>query len=159
MGRRAAAIALMAIVISLATVIVIPQTPPSFIETGLPGPAFSGVVPAPDGRFYGLTYEGGTSDQGTLYSVDATLLAVVVHVNFNGTNGAVPYDELTYDAASGKFYGTTSAGGASNLGTIFSYVPGANAVTTLRDNFGSGFLSPRGPLVVKIGRASCRERV
>jgi uncharacterized repeat protein (TIGR03803 family) len=81
---------------------------PPFVEKGLPGSAFAGVVSAPDGRLYGLTYSGGTSDKGTLYSVDTTLTAVVLHVNFNGGNGAVPYDELTYDAASGKFYGTTS---------------------------------------------------
>lgn len=122
-----------------------------FIETSLPGSAFAGVVPGPDGRFYGLTYDGGTSNMGTLYSVDAGMLSAVVHVNFNGANGKIPYDELTYDAASGKFYGVTSSGGASGVGTVFSYVPGATTVTTLNGTFGSGYFSPQGPLVVTGG--------
>jgi uncharacterized repeat protein (TIGR03803 family) len=135
----------------LTSSIVRAQADPPFVEIGLPGPAFSGVVPAPNGRLYGLTYEGGTSNKGTLYSVDTSLSAVVVHVNFDGTNGAVPYDELTYDAASAKFYGTTDRGGVNNLGTIFSYIPGANAVTTLKDDFGFASGAPRGPLVVSGG--------
>lgn len=127
------------------------QSEPPFTEKVLPGSAWSGVVPAPDGRLYGLTYDGGTSDKGTLYSVDSTLSGVVVHVNFNGANGAVPYDELTFDAASGKFYGATSAGGASDLGTIFSYIPGASSVTTLKDDFDGSLYEPRAPFVVSDG--------
>lgn len=127
------------------------QTEPPFTEKVLPGSAFAGVVPAPDGRLYGLTYDGGTSSQGTLYSVDPTLSGVVVHVNFNGANGAIPYDELTFDAASGKFYGATSSGGASDLGTIFSYVPGASSVTTLKSDFDSSLYEPRAPFVVLNG--------
>jgi uncharacterized repeat protein (TIGR03803 family) len=134
-----------------ASSIVRAQTEQPFIEIGLPGPAFSGVVPAPDGRLYGLTYEGGTSNKGTLYSVDTSLTAVVVHVNFDGTNGSIPYDELTYDAATAKFYGTTDRGGVNDLGTIFSYIPGANAVTTLKEDFGFASGAPRGPLVVSGG--------
>jgi uncharacterized repeat protein (TIGR03803 family) len=135
----------------LASSIVRAQAEPPFTEIGLPGPAFSGVVPAPDGRLYGVTYEGGTSNKGTLYSVDTALSVVVVHVNFNGTNGAIPYDEMTYDAASARFYGTTDRGGVENRGTIFSYIPGANAVTTLREIVGFGNSSARGPLVVSGG--------
>lgn len=73
-----------------------------------------------------------------------------VHVVFNGANGAIPYDEMTYDAGSGRFYGTTERGGVNNQGTIFSYVLGASMVTTLRENF-SGHFGVRGPLVVSGG--------
>src|SRR6187431_2828898 len=93
-------------------------------EQGLPGNAWSGVVPAPNGRLYGLTYEEIGSNMGTLYSVDAALSSPpVVHVTFTGPNGAIPYDEMTYDAASGRFYGVTSGGGAGDLGTIFAFDP------------------------------------
>ena len=143
-------VAVAAIVFSSASAISHAQTPP-FIETGLPGSAFAGVVPGPDGRFYGVTYDGGTSSMGTLYSVDSGMMANVVHVNFNGTNGKIPYDELTYDPASGKFYGVTSSGGPNNRGTIFSYVPGANSVTTLKDDFTFGYSQPQGPLVISDG--------
>ena len=118
--RTSMVVALAAIVFSLATAISYAQ----IVETGLPGSAFAGVVPAPNGRFYGLTYDGGSSNMGTLYSVDAGMTSpAVVHVNFNGTNGKTPYDELTWDAVTGKFYGTTSSGGLTGRGTIFSYVP------------------------------------
>jgi uncharacterized repeat protein (TIGR03803 family) len=106
--------------VPLASSIVRAQSEP-FNEAALPGNAFAGVVPAPNGRLYGLTYTGGTSNKGTLYSVDTTVAAAIVHVNFNGVNGATPYDELTYHGASAKFYGTTSSGGAGNIGTIFSF--------------------------------------
>ena len=136
----------------LTSSIVRAQADPPFVETGLPGPAFSGVVPAPNGRLYGVTYEGGTSNKGTLYSVDTALSSgPVVHVNFNGTNGAIPYDELSYDATSARFYGTTDRGGVEDRGTIFSYIPGANAVTTLKEIVGFGTFGPRGPLVVSGG--------
>ena len=123
----------------------------AYADAGLPGSAFSGVVPAPNGRLYGLTYDGGTSNQGTLYSVDAALMAVTVHVNFNGTNGAVPYDELTYDTASAKFYGAASRGGTGNLGTIFSFDPVTNDLTTLKSDFDASIYEPRGPFVVSGG--------
>ena len=126
------------------------QTPPPFIETALPGNAFAGVVPAPNGRLYGLTYTGGTSNKGTLYSVDTAMSSVVVHVNFIGSNGAVPFDELTYHVASAKFYGTTSSGGAGNIGTIFSFDPTTNSLATLKEDF-LGYTQPQGPLVVSGG--------
>ena len=107
-----------AVMIAVATAIFLSTSAISYAqtETGLPGSAFAGVVPAPNGRFYGVTYDGGTSNMGTLYSVDAGITSpAVVHVNFNGTNGRVPFDELTYDPATAKFYGVTSAGGAFTI--------------------------------------------
>ncbi len=127
------------------------QAEPPFIEKGLPGSAFAGVVPAPNGRLYGLTYSGGTFDKGTLYSVDSALSSVVIHHHFNGANGAVPYDELTYDAASAKFYGTTSGGGGGNLGTIFSFDPATSTLVTLKSDFDVNNYHPQGPLVVSGG--------
>ena len=109
------------------------------VERLLPSNAFAGLTPGPDGRLYGVTYEGGTSDKGTLYSVDTALTSVVIHVNFGGaTNGAVPYDELIWHQPSGKFYGTATDEGPLDVGTIFSYVPGASSVTVLRSDFGIG---------------------
>src|SRR5215212_6078874 len=121
----------------------------AFIERGLPGNSFAGLVPAPNGRLYGVNYEERGVNKGTLYSVDATLSAPpAVHVTFTGPNGATPYDELTYDAASGRFYGGTFAGGTTGLGTIFAFDPTTNVLTTLKDDFDSSIYEPRGPLVV-----------
>ena len=110
-------------------------------ERLLPGNAFAGLTPGPDGRLYGVTYGsfGTQSDKGKLYSVDPSLSGVVTHINFGGaTNGAVPYDELVWDQVTGKFYGTATREGPLNRGTIFSYVPGATTVTVLRSDFGIG---------------------
>jgi uncharacterized repeat protein (TIGR03803 family) len=127
------------------------QLPPS-VERGLPGNAFSGVVPAANGRLYGVTYEEGGVNMGTLYSVDAALSSPpLVHVVFTGPNGAIPYDELTYDSESGRFYGATSEGGAGNLGTIFAFDPTTNVLTTLKDDFDTSLSEPRGPFVVSGG--------
>jgi uncharacterized repeat protein (TIGR03803 family) len=140
----------LAALLNMSATIGFTQSPPPFVEAGLPGNAFAGVVPAPNGRLYGVTYVGGTSNLGTLYSVDAALSAVVVHVNFSGSNGKVPYDELTYDATSAKFYGTTSSGGSGNIGTIFSFDPTTNALVTLKDDF-LGYYQPQGPFVISGG--------
>ena len=115
-------------------------------EKSLPGNAFSGLTPGPDGRLYGVTYGTNvTSERGKLYSVDPALSSVVTHVVFNGAgNGDVPYDELVWDQATGKFYGTATREGPLNRGTVFSYVPGSATVTVLRSDFGIGnFGTPR----------------
>ena len=103
-------------------------------EKHLPGSTLAGVTPGPDGRLYGVTYGiSGTNTRGSIYSVDAAVGAVVTHYNFpGGVTGGSPSDEMTFDPGSGKFYGTTLEGGAGLPGTIFSYVPGANSIVTVR---------------------------
>ena len=108
------------------------------IERPIPGNTLAGLTPGPDGRYYGVTYEGGTATFGVLYSVDAALGGVVTHVNFDGAGtGAIPYDELVWDPATGKFYGTTTDRGPLGRGTIFSYTPGTGFVAVLRSDFGT----------------------
>jgi uncharacterized repeat protein (TIGR03803 family) len=45
-------------------------------------------------------------------------------------DGAAPQSDLIMDS-SGNFYGTTSQGGASNVGTVFKIAAGSHTVTTL----------------------------
>jgi len=40
----------------------------AFVDAALPGSVFAGVVPAPDGLLYGLTYDGGANGAGAIYS-------------------------------------------------------------------------------------------
>ena len=60
----------------------------------------------------------------------ATGLILKTLQTFYGTNGALPYAGLTLDTNSGIFYGTTSAGGAHNQGTVFALTP-SGMMTTL----------------------------
>ncbi|MGO8677401.1 MAG: choice-of-anchor tandem repeat GloVer-containing protein [Limisphaerales bacterium] len=61
-------------------------------------------------------------------SASLTLTALV---NFYGTNGAQPYAGLLLDTNTGILYGTTSAGGAHNQGTVFSLNPTSQAFSLL----------------------------
>jgi uncharacterized repeat protein (TIGR03803 family) len=71
--------------------------------------------------------------------------------SFNGTNGANPMGALL-QTAGGSFYGTTSAGGANNLGTVFK-IDSGGTLTTLY-SFGSSTTdgsTPKGSLVQLTG--------
>jgi uncharacterized repeat protein (TIGR03803 family) len=67
---------------------------------------------------YGTTINGGnSSDDGTVFKIDPkTGVETVVHA-FSGSDGAHPFGNLYIKK--GKIYGTTVAGGASNLGVVF----------------------------------------
>jgi uncharacterized repeat protein (TIGR03803 family) len=100
---------------------------------------FGELVIGSDGNFYGTTETGGASDNGTVFQMTpAGALATLVEFTGNGaTNkGANSQAGLTR-ASDGSFYGTTNAGGASNLGTIFTMTP-AGALTTLVEFTGNG---------------------
>jgi uncharacterized repeat protein (TIGR03803 family) len=80
---------------------------------------YAGLVQASDGSFYGSTYEGGTNGCGTLFRLTTNGTLTTVHLFTGANDGANPYAGLIL-ASDGAFYGTTSAGGASGLGTIFT---------------------------------------
>ena len=77
------------------------------------------LMQARDGNFYGATARGGADGgYGTIFRMTADG-ALTSLFSFNRTNGASPYFDPLLEAADGSFYGTTTAGGASNRGTIF----------------------------------------
>ena len=86
-----------------------------------------------DGKLYGMTTEGGSSNKGVLYTYDPTNCEYEVKLEFDGSNGATPYGGLTFVASNGKLYGMTELGGANNLGVIFEYNPITEAYTKLLD--------------------------
>jgi len=119
----------------------------AFVDAALPGSAFAGVVPAPDGLLYGLTYDGGANGDGAIYSYDPATKTVDTLYSFNSVaDGDTPYDTLMFDGVSGKFYGTASDGGPGGVGTLFTYVPGANSISVIRSTF-DGYYAPGGPIV------------
>jgi uncharacterized repeat protein (TIGR03803 family) len=83
-----------------------------------------------DGFFYGTTDSGGSSDWGTLFSFNPTGNVLTSLASFDGNNGIGPLDSLTL-GTDGFFYGTTDSGGSSDWGTLFSFNPTGNVLTSL----------------------------
>jgi len=84
------------------------------------------------GNLYGTTTMGGAyknscgANCGTVFQLTpaagGTWTEKVLHSFGKGKDGASPYAGLILDAA-GNLYGTTSAGGADNSGTVFEITP------------------------------------
>ena len=75
-----------------------------------------------DGALYGTTYGGGTADNfGTVFKLNKDGSSFAVLRRFTGqpgNDGAVPQGALT-EGSDGALYGTTSAGGSADDGTVF----------------------------------------
>lgn len=83
-------------------------------------PQHTKLLQAANGKLYGLTNTGGTSNTGVLFEYDITNNLYIKKVDFTGTNGASPRGALM-EANNGKLYGMTSAGGTNGVGVIFEY--------------------------------------
>jgi uncharacterized repeat protein (TIGR03803 family) len=83
---------------------------------------YGGLLQASDGHFYGTTTFGGANSSGVIFKL-ATTGKLTTLYNFcsqtNCTDGSFPHAALT-QAAAGRFYGTTGAGGDADSGTVFS---------------------------------------
>jgi len=77
----------------------------------------SGLVQAPDGNFYGTTFTGGATTNGTVFQVTPAG-AVKNLVSLDRTNGANPRDTLIL-GHDGYLYGTAYSGGTNSFGTLF----------------------------------------
>ena len=75
------------------------------------------------GTLFGTTQLGGTSDAGTVFSVNPSSGAESALYSFqkNGTDGTDPYTSLT--RLGHALYGTTTGGGTQNEGTVFKIKP------------------------------------
>ena len=91
------------------------------------------LIQATDGNFYGTTFEGGASDNGTVFRITPSGMLTTLH-SFDISDGAFPEAGLV-QATDGNFYGVTGAGGYYIRGTIFRITP-SGTLTTLY-SFGS----------------------
>ena len=78
------------------------------------------LLVASDGTLYGSTFF--SSAGGTLFKLDALGTSTTLHNFSRGEGGASPVAHVT-EGNDGRLYGTTSAGGSSDLGTVFTIEP------------------------------------
>jgi uncharacterized repeat protein (TIGR03803 family) len=67
---------------------------------------------------FGTASSGGAFGYGVVFKINALDQEIVLHAFTGGTDGANPQGSLVRDKA-GNLYGTTTAGGASGVGTVF----------------------------------------
>ena len=103
----------------------------------------SPVIQGSDGDLYGTTFAGGAQGFGTVYQVNTSGGVTVLH-NFCSQNGCAdgsfPVGGLV-QGNDGNFYGTTSQGGAHNVGTVFVISAGGsfNVLHSFAVSGGEGF--------------------
>lgn len=90
---------------------------------------YAALCIGPDERLYGTNRSGGSHRMGTIYAIDATGAATLVHA-FAGSDGAYPMTGLTL-ASDGFLYGVTTGGGEFGNGVLYRVAPDG-AFTMLR---------------------------
>ncbi|MEO8765344.1 MAG: choice-of-anchor tandem repeat GloVer-containing protein [Ginsengibacter sp.] len=104
-----------------------------FSNGGHPG---GNLLQASDGKLYGMTYDGGSSQFGVVFAFDPatsnyTNLKDFEYNDTNLINGAYPFGSLI-QARNGNLYGMTPDGGEGS-GVLFSIDPSTSAFTKFRD--------------------------
>ena len=122
-----------------------------YIGNNNTGSVPSELIKAIDGKFYGVTADGGSNGNGVIYSFDPGSAGFNRLFDFDGTNGSNPNSAMTL-ASNGIAYGTTFYGGANDYGVIFSYDPSSNSYKKLFDFNGSNGKHPAGTLVQTNGK-------
>ncbi|MGB6675309.1 MAG: choice-of-anchor tandem repeat GloVer-containing protein, partial [Terriglobales bacterium] len=83
---------------------------------------YAGLVRATDGNLYGTTRFGGANNSGAVFKINPEGKLTTLYSFCSQTNcadGEFP-QAAPVQATNGKFYGTTSGGGANMSGTVFS---------------------------------------
>lgn len=95
------------------------------------------LVQGTNGYLFGTTAAGGANGSGVIFRLSATGVFSNIH-SFAGSDGAEPLTGLAWftTVSNSVLLGTTYAGGASNLGTLFQISP-TGVFTTLHSFAGS----------------------
>jgi uncharacterized repeat protein (TIGR03803 family) len=113
---------------------------------------YAAVVMGADGSLYGTTGFGGIYGAGTVFQltpVSGGWNETVVYSFTGGSDGGYPQSGVIFSAG-GAIYGTTSAGGAAGLGTVFELTsgPGVWTETVLYSFSGSDGAYPYASVVL-----------
>lgn len=111
---------------------------------GIDGQGPNGGLLLDGGVLYGMTTEGGVQGKGTIFSIGTDGSAFALLHSFAGgiADGAVPQGDLVSDGDT--LYGTTTEGGVSGRGTVFSMAKDGGSYTVLY-SFAGGMDSGNGP--------------
>jgi uncharacterized repeat protein (TIGR03803 family) len=82
------------------------------------GSSRSNLVQAADGFLYGMNYAGGTHGTGVIFKISTSGTFTVLRNLTLATDGGYPFGTMIV-GTDGSLYGTNSAGGVANGGTIF----------------------------------------
>ena len=104
------------------------------------------LIQATNGKLYGMTAYGGSSEMGVLFSFDPSSSTYTNLKDCDETSGAYPSGSLI-KANNGKLYGMTPYGGSSGNGVIFSFDPSSSTYTKLKDFDGTNGSNPFGDLM------------
>ena len=97
-----------------------------------------GVILDSRGDLFGVTFQGGTNNDGTVFELTVgsnTIVSLASFTNEPGAEGMNPTSGLVMDSA-GDLFGETSSGGIlpngdSGAGTIFEMPAGTSSIVTL----------------------------
>jgi len=128
-----------------------------FTGNGSPFPGstpIANLVAGPNGVLYGTTYQGGLNNSGVIFQASkqgATWVETVLYQFTGAFDGANPAGPLLLNSKTGVLYGTTSFGGSSGLGTVFSLTPASSPpwrLKTLHSFSGGDGAHPSGALAL-----------
>lgn len=106
------------------------------------------LVQASNGLLYGMTYEGGSSNDGTLFVIDPKTGYDSVIFQFDSVHGRYPVYTSLVQGKDGMLYGVTAQGGDYDGGVLFALDPVNGLDTTMflsLDDIGSDY--PNGSLI------------
>lgn len=99
-----------------------------------------------NGKFYGLTRQGGGGAPGVIFEWDPSTNTYTKKNQMTDSTGKYPYGSLT--VVNDKMYGMNSEGpGTNTLGSVFEWVPATNVLTKRHTFDGSNARFPLGTLL------------
>ncbi|MFM6983748.1 MAG: choice-of-anchor tandem repeat GloVer-containing protein [Chitinophagaceae bacterium] len=98
---------------------------------------FGNLFQASNGKLYGMTYQGGATNDGVIFEYNPANDSFYKRHDFDGTNtGRNPFGSLM-QASNGLLYGLTYQGGSNNLGILFNFNVNNNSFSKLQDFTGT----------------------
>lgn len=120
------------------------------LNVGFDGTNPSGNLTRLNGKFFGVTGQGGNNNIGVLFEWNPVTETYTKKFDFTGSNGSAPLGSLQCNA--GKLYGMTYKGGSNDMGVIFEWDPATNTYTKKIDLDGTNGSYPQGNLTLKDGK-------